>query len=169
MKKLIITASAISLVAFAAMASAEQTLSASEMDGITAAGSFGADAIARARGLVTDTTAETNGLTETIGEVTVGQVGKIEVVRTNGYAYTRAFATGSFADAEGQADGTTEGTGMSDVQLNSVAEADTQGQLSPARISAYSFNGSYAQASEVVLGRFSSADSSAYSVAIIGN
>lgn len=178
MKKLIITASAISMLAFGAVASAEQQLSLSQMDGITAGGSFDGWADARARGVYADVYTRAYGTTKTIDVLQIpGQVGKIDVVRTDGRTESTAFATGydngvstPFADAYGEVIGDTEGTLGSDVVQTSYADADTTGALIPgSRVSAYSYNSGQSTASEIVLGRTSLANSTAYSVAIIGN
>jgi hypothetical protein len=171
MKKLILTASAISMLAFGAMVSAEQQLSFGEMDGVTAGGFADGYAAARAHGVTSDTYTRTVADTFTVDELQIpGQVGKIDVVRSYGDAESRAFATGSFADASGYAHGDTEGTYNSDVIVTSLADADTTGTILPgSRVSAYSFNESLGSASEIVLGRTSYANSSTSSVAIIGN
>jgi hypothetical protein len=172
MKKLIITASAISMLAFGAVASAEQQLSLSQMDGITAGGSFDGLADARARGEYTDAYTWSEGTSRTVDEIQVeGQVGAIDVVRTDGYTESDAYATGgSFADAHGYVTGDTEGTLASDVFQTSYADADTTGVLIPgSRVSAYSYNEGHSNASEIILGRTATANSTSASVAIIGN
>lgn len=172
MKKLIITASAVSMLAFGAMVSAEQQLSLTDMDNVTAGGFANTFADARARGVTADTYTFTAGESLTIDELQIeGQVGKIDVVASRGRAESAAFATsGSFADASGYADGDTVGTLNSDVILTSIADADTTGALIPgSRISAYSMNESTSSASEIVRGRTSSANSQTASIVVIGN
>jgi hypothetical protein len=171
MKKLIIAASTVSLLVFGASVSAEQRLSAAEMDGVTAAGFAEYFASARARGVESSTEVETYGDTYTVDTARVpGQVGGIDVVRSEGGARTYAYARGSFAEADGYVEGDTEGTLASDTYGESLADADTTGALRPgSRVSAYSYNYGWSDASEIVLGRTASANSSAGSFAIIGN
>lgn len=172
MKKLIVTASAVSMLAFGAMVSAEQHLSLTEMDGITAGGVATAIADARARGVTSSTFTSAIGLTYTVDSLAVpGQLGSIDVVRSEGEAISEALATsGGFSSATGAAFGDTEGTLNSDVAVTSFADADTTGALlAGSRFSAFSSNLSQSIASEIVRGRTSYANSSATSAAAIGN
>lgn len=172
MKKLIVTASAVSMLAFGVMVSAEQQLSLTEMDGVTAGGIASAVADARARGVNTDTYTSAIGITYTVDSIAVsGQLGTIDVVRSEGEAISEALATsGGFSSAIGMAVGTTEGTLASDVDVRSFADADTTGALIPgSRYSAFSSNVSQSVASEIVRGRTASANSTSSSVAAIGN
>jgi hypothetical protein len=187
MKKLIITATAASMLAFGAVVSAEQQLSFGEMDGVTAGGFVDAFADARARGVTSDTYTSTYALTRTIDAWQVpGQVGVIDVVASDGEAVSSATATGSFAQAGGRlvnpdgsltdelgyARGNTVGTLNSDVTVRSFADADTTGDpefVPGSRVSAYSFNMSQGSASEIVIGRTALSNSQTSSVAVIGN
>ena len=171
MKKLVTIASAISLLTFGAAASAEQQLSLAEMEGVTAAGFADVLADARARGVEAFTATDTFAFTRTVDELIVsGQVGRINVVQTDGFAESCAFARGSFAEADGFSLGFTEGTLNSDVVETSFADADTTGTLVPgSKISAYSENFGYADASEIIIGRAATANNTSASFAVIGN
>jgi hypothetical protein len=172
MKKLVIAATVTSLFAFGAAANAEQTLSAAEMDTVTAAGFVDAFADARARGVSTETKVKTEAEVYTVDNLVVpGQKGKIEVVRSRGLAASYAYAApGSFVEADGYAWGETEGTLESDLFLTSYADADTTGELMPgSRYYGYSYNKAKGYASEIVLGRTATNNTSAASVVFLGN
>lgn len=171
MKKLIITASTLSLLAFGSVASAEQQLSMAEMEGVSAAGFADVFADARARGVEAFAQTYTDAFTRTVDEIQVdGQVGAIDVVQTDGLAESYAFARGSFAEADGYSVGFTEGTLRSDVVEDSYADADTTGTLVPgSRVSAFSQNFGMADAAEIVRGRTATADQQSASFVVIGN
>jgi hypothetical protein len=172
MKQLVIAATAASLFAFGAAVNAEQTLTAAEMDGVTAAGFVDTFADARARGVEAETVVFTDADVRTIDEIGVpGQKGRIEVVRSRGVASSYAYAApGSIVEADGYAIGDTEGTLASDILLRSYADADTTGALvAGSKYSAYSQNRGEAYASEIVRGRTASSNVSAASVVFLGN
>lgn len=172
MKKLIITASAFSLLAFGSVVSAEQQLSMGQMDGVSAAGFADVFADARARGVTATTDTQTDAFVRTIDELAIpGQVGRIEVVASDGRGYSYAFSsTNPFAEAEGYSQGNTIGTGISDVVETSLADADTTGELVPgSRVSAFSSNFGTAMATEVVRGRTATANNQSASFAQVGN
>ena len=126
MNKTLITLGMASALAFSVTVSAEQALSLAEMDGITAAGSATASAVADAIGAITSTYADT--ATSVVGgEPILGQVGKIYPISSGAAAMTEALAQSSaVAAAAGNAVAATVGTGLSDTTAasQSLANAD---------------------------------------------
>jgi hypothetical protein len=126
MNKTVITLGMASALAFSTMVNAEQALTLAEMDGITAAGSATASALADAIGASTSTFADT--FTNVVGgEAIPGQVGAIYPISSTAAAVTEALAQSSaVATALGDAAAATVGTGLSEtaVASSAVANAD---------------------------------------------
>jgi hypothetical protein len=163
MKKTFITLGMASALAFSAMVSAEQELSLAEMDGITAAGSASAAALANAFGAQTSSFADTFTNVEG-GEPIPGQVGAIFPISSTSAAVTEALAASSaVATAFGDAVGATIGTGLSDTTAASEALADAD------TLVATSANTASGIASSLFIGQSSAASAAANSFSALNN
>lgn len=163
MKKIFITLGMASALAFSSMVSAEQALSLAEMDGVTAAGSASAAALANAFGAQTSSFADTFTNVEG-GEPIPGQVGAIFPISSTSAAVTEALAASSaVATAFGNAAGATIGTGLSDTTAASEALADADNLI------ATSANTATGIATALFRGQSSVASAVANSFSALGN
>ena len=160
MKKLIATASAVSMLTFGGMVSAEEQLSLTAMDDVTAGGGAIVSAIATAEGVLANTQAQTTAVTQTIGSY-LGQLGEIFIVSSYGRGDTAA-SSGAGAVAFGYAEGATVGTLASDVVANSIA-ATIPGTI------ASSVNSVTSTASTIIIGDTAASASNAMSTSALTN
>jgi hypothetical protein len=161
--KAILTLTAASVIAFSGLASAEQSLSMNEMDGVSAGGFASAAAFADAFGV--DTFAETNTVTDVSSVENVqGQFGSIYDIIASALAEAAAGSDGN-ALANAQASGVTQGSLISDTDSTASALTDTTVDLPFATSSA--MNESFAIS--ILRGYTASSSSLANSAASLAN
>ena len=161
--KAILTLTAASVIAFSGLASAEQSLSMNEMDGVSAGGFASAAAFADAIGV--DTFANTNTVTDVSSvEDVAGQFGSIYDIIASALAQSAAGSDGN-ALANAEASGVTQGSLLSDTDSTSSALTDTTVALPFATSSAANMS----VASSILRGFSASSSSLANSAASLSN
>ena len=121
--KFALTLTAASIIAFSSFASAEQQLSITEMDIVSAGGSAAADALADAFGMVTSTSTFTQADVVST-QIISGQFGAIHEINSTAVAASTSDSDGKAVSAA-QAAGVTLGTLLSDTQSTSTTFTDT--------------------------------------------
>lgn len=162
--KLALTLTAASIIAFSSFASAEQELSMTQMDIVSAGGSAAADALADAVGNVTAT--NTNTVANVVSEMLVpGQLGGIHWIESTGIAQ-------SSSDSDGKAIGTANAAGVAMGSLladtSSFSQTNTNPGVGGLPFSMSNSNNSTV-ASTILIGHPASASSASSAAALLHN
>lgn len=128
------TLTAASLIAFSSMAAADQELSMSEMDGVSAGGFAIADAIAAAVGNITSSSTATDTSVVSVQEPVAGQLGLIHIIQSDAAAASASDSDGKAVAAAG-AVGQAIGSGLADTTSYTESSTDS-GVGTPSALSA---------------------------------
>jgi hypothetical protein len=161
--KAILTLTTASVIAFSGLATAEQSLSMNEMDGVSAGGF--AEAMATAEAFGVDTFANTNTVTNVeANENVAGQFGSIYDIIANALAEANSGSDGN-ALASARASGDTIGSLLSDTESMANSLTDTTAPLPFARSDANNVS----LASSILRGYTAASSSAAQSAAALAN
>ena len=163
MKHMTLTLSAAAMLAMAGVVSAEDQLSAAQMDGITAGGIAEAVAAAEALGNTAAFEEVITAAAVVPVDATAGELGAIYTILSEAFTSSEALADDD-AYALGIAEGTASGSGDADVFSESLAAAD-----STAAHSAVAEAASAAVATSVLVGEVAFVSNEASSVAALGD
>ena len=161
--KFALTLTAASIIAFSSFASAEQELTITEMDIVSAGGSAAADALADAFGMVASSSTLTQA--DVIStQVISGQFGSIHEINATGIAASTSDSDGKAVSAA-QAAGVTLGTLLSDTISNSTTFTDT---TVPNPV-ALAMSNNVSTASTIIKGLNASASSASNAASVLAN
>lgn len=161
--KFALTLTAASIIAFSSFASAEQELTMTQMDIVSAGGSSAADALADAFGMVTSTSTLTQADVVST-QIIEGQFGKIHEINSTAVAASTSDSDGKAVSAA-QAAGVTLGTLLSDTISNSTTYTDT----TIANPVALAMSNNTSTASTIIKGLNASSSSASNAASVLAN